>query len=1091
MKRAVVTILFAIIVSVVAGAQGTKELDSFVSKAVAAAEKGDFSNALKHYDKAIAIVAAEPESDLDLKIDDDITDYIITNLATKDVQKAKDYALKAVELRMSCLSYLAQQGAFSSKEEYIDNLASVYTEMGITLIDVSMLEDARQCLAVAVSLYQQADVHSLGYADVLRINSIFQFDHLGDLKEGLGYDYLSFNETATLMGTNHEKSLESFNVLLRDYVRCISYLSLAGENGLLAQYREKGLLEPDYQQTKDIISLWNTIRGEIISSYGEDVYNKLVQAAAFCINGTPDILMGTYETDCLYLALLNIVYGKMSEFEKAYKVMLTMIKDPDLQMTYSDDIVTMLRNLNYPNNAIAYLYKLRDYQGEAQRNDNVEAIDVMCSLIAYNYGNYDLAWMSLSDAVYYTENDKEPVFLQEDNYASKLILAGIMATEYKNDDELALKLYQRAGKYVKGNPELEAALHNNLSTLYTKIGDYASAENEQLAAISINRQRAIEAGEDPDNEKSLMWPALNYGNLADILIDKGDIREAESLFKRCLTFYHNNYPDSRKLIHDYASLMAIADKKGDKVSMKDYCLEMYDQAFRIYLGNSLGMGKVQRADYWRHVGLDDMQQIVAQTALNLGNMNSECYDMLLRQKGFLLAQQRMITDNVGKSDDERLKEAFLLFKEGERKGDENTRRLENKFMYQYSTHREFLEPHRFPTWSDVRASLGKDDAAVEFTTCCSDGNTVKYAAMIIKNDWKEPKMVSTCSSDDLTIQFRRKFRAYRGSNVIYDLVWKEIEPFLETGGKVYFSPDGLLDQMNIEIAADASGISMGDKYEMIRVSSTSNLCDSFKPTGNRDAALYGGFRFDADTTSMVRESRKYISSVTSSEIELDTLTRGGWAYLPATKTEIEKIDAILSKKSINVASFSGENGTEESFKALTGAGTGIIHVATHGFYLNRNQSADYGQVLIQNEKNDTHDYPLRRCGLIFSGGEHAWKGETLPDGIEDGILTGEEIAGMDLSGNDILVLSACQTGLGEITGDGVYGLRRAFKIAGAGTIVMSLWDVNDKATEMMMTNMYKGLADGLDKRSAFNKAVASVKESFSSPEYWAAFIMLD
>ena len=127
----------------------------------------------------------------------------------------------------------------------------------------------------------------------------------------------------------------------------------------------------------------------------------------------------------------------------------------------------------------------------------------------------------------------------------------------------------------------------------------------------------------------------------------------------------------------------------------------------------------------------------------------------------------------------------------------------------------------------------------------------------------------------------------------------------------------------------------------------------------------------------------------------------------------------------------------------------------------------------------------------MSGGQHAWLGENIPDGIDDGILTAEEIAGLNLSGTDLLVLSACQTGLGEIGGDGVYGLQRGFKIAGVNTIIMSLWEVSDAATEVLMTKFYSMLTKGKSKREAFDAAVETVKKEYESPEYWAAFIMLD
>ena len=181
-----------------------------------------------------------------------------------------------------------------------------------------------------------------------------------------------------------------------------------------------------------------------------------------------------------------------------------------------------------------------------------------------------------------------------------------------------------------------------------------------------------------------------------------------------------------------------------------------------------------------------------------------------------------------------------------------------------------------------------------------------------------------------------------------------------------------------------------------------------------------------------------------------------------------------------------------NLEILTHAGyIQLIHIATHGFYLDEKGAARSNPSLLAVEENDSHIYPMRRCGLILSGGQHAWLGESLPKDIEDGILTGEEIAGMDLSGTDLVVLSACQTGLGDIDREGVYGLQRGFKIAGAGTIIMSLWEVDDAATEIMMTKFYTQLASGKSKRDAFDSAISAVKSKFDGPEYWAAFIMLD
>jgi CHAT domain-containing protein len=131
--------------------------------------------------------------------------------------------------------------------------------------------------------------------------------------------------------------------------------------------------------------------------------------------------------------------------------------------------------------------------------------------------------------------------------------------------------------------------------------------------------------------------------------------------------------------------------------------------------------------------------------------------------------------------------------------------------------------------------------------------------------------------------------------------------------------------------------------------------------------------------------------------------------------------------------------------------------------------------------------------LILAGARKAWAGEAIPDNVEDGILLAEEIAAMDLSGTDLVVLSACETGLGDITSEGVFGLQRAFKKAGVNTLIMSLWQVHDNATSLFMQTFYKHWLDGKSKHKAFAMAQKTMQEhqDYSNPYYWAAFIMLD
>ena len=141
------------------------------------------------------------------------------------------------------------------------------------------------------------------------------------------------------------------------------------------------------------------------------------------------------------------------------------------------------------------------------------------------------------------------------------------------------------------------------------------------------------------------------------------------------------------------------------------------------------------------------------------------------------------------------------------------------------------------------------------------------------------------------------------------------------------------------------------------------------------------------------------------------------------------------------------------------------------------------------------DTGMARSGLLLAGANTSLRGAQLPPDAEDGILTAEEISHLDFRNMDLVVMSACQTGLGDISGDGVFGLQRGFKKAGANSLLMSLWKVDDTATRLLMDEFYKNLTAGKNKHDAFMSAQQFLRTTdngkFSDPRFWAAFILLD
>ena len=173
-----------------------------------------------------------------------------------------------------------------------------------------------------------------------------------------------------------------------------------------------------------------------------------------------------------------------------------------------------------------------------------------------------------------------------------------------------------------------------------------------------------------------------------------------------------------------------------------------------------------------------------------------------------------------------------------------------------------------------------------------------------------------------------------------------------------------------------------------------------------------------------------------------------------------------------VRTLSKNDATETNFKNLSGNSPNILHIATHGFfYENLNMKANSNMNLSTEDQYRLAEDPLLRSGLILSGANYAWKNGIHPNDDEDGILNALEISNLDLSNTDMVVLSACKTGLGDIDGsEGVYGLQRAFKMAGVDIIVMSLWKVPDAETSEFMNTFYANWLDGQNVKLAFNNA---------------------
>ncbi|MBR6304290.1 MAG: CHAT domain-containing protein [Paludibacteraceae bacterium] len=406
------------------------------------------------------------------------------------------------------------------------------------------------------------------------------------------------------------------------------------------------------------------------------------------------------------------------------------------------------------------------------------------------------------------------------------------------------------------------------------------------------------------------------------------------------------------------------------------------------------------------------------------------------------------------------------------------------------------------TQADVKQGLAPNSMAIEFATFRYGKDSLMTVAYMMRKNWEHVLMLPLYEERDIKPLLNTSTESK--TNHTYDFdghgeqlaqhIWSKILPFVKPGETIYFAPSGLLHQLAIENLPYDETRTMADVYQLVRLSSTREMVTKSTDSQHASATLYGGILYDVDTDVLLAESERYPDVARNRGIEEDTINRGTIKYLKGTKTEVENIDAMLRQNKVQVQLYTSKSANEESFKALSGKHQHILHIATHGFFWTDStaQKKDYFSQRSA-EGNGAID-PLNRCGLLFAGAQTAWSGHSadLPQGVQDGILTAKEISLLDLRDANLVVLSACETGKGEVTGDGVFGLQRAFKQAGAQTIIMSLWPVNDAATQLLMTEFYKNwITQQQPKREAFRNAQNTVRAQYEEPVYWAGFIMLD
>lgn len=455
------------------------------------------------------------------------------------------------------------------------------------------------------------------------------------------------------------------------------------------------------------------------------------------------------------------------------------------------------------------------------------------------------------------------------------------------------------------------------------------------------------------------------------------------------------------------------------------------------------------------------------------------YDALLLTKGLLLASDRTADDIIAvhgsaadRADLARLDSLRLRITELEALDPRPTddirsvysaiKDIDNRLAEactQYGDISAFASIH----YEDVRDALGPDEVLLDFSDFKGRTQPRRYVCFEIRRGQRYPKVHRLFSGEEIDslVTFERGVwsNLYSGESAggLARIVGRSLREIIGDARTVYYVPSGVVHRLSPEaIPADDDGRLLGDIYDMRRLSSAREVTSAPRGGVPATACLFGGLEYDAPG--------------------LEGIRGGSLAPLPRSLEEVTDISAVIGGARL----YRGADGTVESFMAMSGDSPDVIHVSTHGFH--------YAPDEDRPESLQGYRDAMSLSGLVMSGGNAGWLGVEPSRGI----LTAQQVAACDFSGTDLVCLASCHSGRGEVTTEGLYGLQRGFKKAGAGSIVMNLWEASDVATKCFMTNFYTDLVNGSrDRHRAFRHARDAVRAKYPSPYYWAGFIMVD
>lgn len=670
--------------------------------------------------------------------------------------------------------------------------------------------------------------------------------------------------------------------------------------------------------------------------------------------------------------------------------------------------------------------------------------------------------------------------------------------EYKSAESILLGVLKTMKAQLGENHPDYATMLRILASLYMEMGSYSMVEKNLTDALSIYEKKF--GKQNPQYGNTLFELAV-YNQF----IGKIDI--AQTQFEQALEIQLQTLSDRNPAIAKTYEYLAINYWHNKDINNANNNFKIALDKYIFLINNFFdAMSEAEKTRFWAEYQPSFIRYMnfVAQNYNLMPEIAVTAYNYHLQTKAILLNNSRKIRSIIIGSNDKDLINKFNELNElknyiaklysftneelKERKINLDSiikvsENLEKEIVQKSSAFSQNIQDRNI-NYDALRNKLSNSEAAIEIVRLPYYNyeklvDSIQYVSFILKNNSNTPIVVVNNEGKRMENDYYTKYAKSIGSGTdmgdYYNYYWQDIDKELKNISKIFLSVDGIYNRVNVNTFQMPDGKYVIENYFVYNLTNTKDII-SLKDRLSQKTNLIG-------KNALLIGNPNYSLGLPE-----------GYHYIPAlpgTKVEVEEITKTLKQKNWNVVVYQQDQANEEKVKNIKSPF--VLHIATHGYFIektteNEQQTRSLG---VQNERAVTN--PLLRSGLLFAGADKTVLNINDRDNteIDDGILNSFEAITLNLTNTHLVVLSACQTGLGEIqTGEGVYGLQRAFQIAGTKTIVTSLWPVSDEGTQLLMQEFYKNWLESGDEFDAFHKSCIYIKNKLKYPFYWGAFVII-